>query len=92
LAESSARALPPVTFSSFIISLAHTALVHLGEVLEPGASESAVDLSLAQHTIDAIGVLEAKTLGNLDADEAKLLSSVLDELRLKFVEVSQRKR
>lgn len=87
------RALPPVTFSSLVISLAHTALVNLGEVADPSVEGGGkqVDLALARHSIDAIGMLEEKTKGNLDDEEQQLMGSVLDELRTKFVEISRRR-
>ena len=89
MAETSGRALPPVTFSSFVITLAHTALVHLGDVADPGTGRKVVDLAVAQHSIDAIAMLEEKSKGNLDEGESKLIEGVLHELRTKYVEVSQ---
>ncbi len=77
------RELPSVSFSSFIVSLATSAMQHLGE--GPGAKR---DLALARNTIDLIGVLREKTVGNLDDEEEKLVEAVLYELRLKFTELS----
>ena len=76
----------PVSFSSFVVSLASSAMVNLGEVGEPGAGNPTPDLAIARQTIDLLGVLEEKTKGNLDDEEAKLLETVLYDLRLKFVE------
>ncbi|HMV66072.1 MAG TPA: DUF1844 domain-containing protein [Myxococcota bacterium] len=84
------RAVPPVTFSSFVITLAHTALVHLGEVSDPTGGGRHVDLQLARHSIDAIAMLEDKTKGNLDDEERRLMEGVLHELRGKFVDVAKR--
>ena len=81
--------LPAVNFSSFVTSLAQTALMHLGELAGPGTGAKSVELGLARHTIDALGMLEEKTKGNLDEGEAKLLSSLLYELRSKFVSASR---
>lgn len=81
--------LPPVTFSNFVVSLAQSAMVHLGEAGAPDGAQ-AVDLPLARHTIDVLGVLADKTQGNLDDDEAKLLEQLLNECRAKFVEVSRK--
>lgn len=85
------QTLPAVTFSSFFITLAQSAMVHLGETADPSSGARAVDMNLARHTIDALGMLAEKTEGNLDDDEVKLVSSLLDELRAKFVEVSRRR-
>lgn len=84
--------LPSVTFSNFVISFASTAMVHLGAAPDPDTGARAADLPLARHTIDALGMLEEKTRGNLDADEQKLLASVLAELRTKFVEAARAAR
>lgn len=75
----------PVTFSSFVVSLAQSALVHLGEIDDPTTGSAALNLALARNTIDLIGMLDEKTKGNLDDEEAKLLETVLYDLRSKFV-------
>lgn len=82
--------LPEVTFSAFIMSLASSALVGLGEVPDPATGASMRDLELARHNIDALDMLAQKTAGNLNGDEERLLSSVICELRLKFVINSDR--
>ena len=76
----------PVSFSSFIVSLAQAAMVQLGEIPNPMSGETGVDLTLARHNIDLLGLLETKTKGNLDDEETKLLESVLYDLRMRFVE------
>jgi hypothetical protein len=77
-----------VTFLGFIISLAHTAAVHLGDVPEPGAAHpAAANLPAAQQMIDILALLEEKTRGNLTAEERQLLEQLLYELRMRFVEV-----
>jgi hypothetical protein len=86
---SETQGLPAVNFSSFVTSLAQTALMHLGELPDPTTGTKSVELAVARHTIDALGMLEDKTQGNLDDGEAKLLSSLLYELRSKFVAASR---
>lgn len=77
--------MPEATFSTFILSLASSALVHLGEVPEPSTGQTMPDLNLAKHTIDVLCMLKCKTEKGLDPDEKKLLEDVLYELRLKYV-------
>ena len=77
--------LPQVTFSTFVLSIASTALVHLGEVPEPESGEMKEDLLAAKHNIDMLAMLEEKTANNLDAEEERLLEGVLYELRMKYV-------
>jgi hypothetical protein len=76
-----------VTFLGFLVSLAHTAAIHLGDVPEPGAEGPAVNLPAAQQMIDILALLEEKTRGNLTPEERQVLEQVLYELRLRFVEV-----
>ena len=81
----------PVTFSSFAISLAQSALAQMGET-PAGAPAVEQNLGLARHAIDILGMLESKTQGNLDEEEQKLLASLLDELRMKFVTAAKAAR
>jgi len=69
----------PINFSSFIVSLASSAMVNLGEIADPVTQERKTNLGLARQTID-------KTRGNLDDEEKKLLESVLYDLRMRFVQ------
>ena len=77
--------LPEVTFSAFIMSLASSALVCLGEVPDPSTGAISKNLLRARHNIDILEMLRQKTSANVNADEASLLNSVLCELRLKYV-------
>jgi hypothetical protein len=78
---------PAITFVNFVLSLAHTTAVHLGDVPDL-AGEGGKDLVAAQQMIDILALLEAKTRGNLTAEERQLVEQLLYELRLRFVEVS----
>ncbi|MEP6589787.1 MAG: DUF1844 domain-containing protein [Gemmatimonadota bacterium] len=73
-------------FGSLIIGLAAQANAALDGQLPPGAAEAGAGNArqLAQALIDTLGALEAKTRGNLDADEAKLLEQALTALRIRF--------
>ncbi len=77
----------PLDFSTFVLSLGTTTLVQLGDAPDP---DSALllppDLEAARQTIDALALLEQKTQGNLDAGESRLLSNLLYDLRLRFVQ------
>lgn len=80
----------PLSFSSFVISLAGSAMVQLGEAEDPNTRKKSLDLQVARNTIDLLGVLKEKTEGNLDEEEARLLESVLYECRTKFIEKSEK--
>ena len=81
----SKQPMPVVTFSAFVLSIASSALVHLGEVPDPESGEIGRSLEVAKHNIDILSMLKDKTAGNLDADEMRLIDAVLYELRLKYV-------
>lgn len=89
---SESRALPPVDFQTFLISLGSSVLLHLGHIdgdEAAGAPPPPKDLVMAQHTIEVLAMLQEKTKGNLSAAEERLLGSLLYDLRLRFVEASQ---
>lgn len=77
--------LPGVTFSTFVLSLASSALVQLGEVPDPETGKTALDPEMARHSIDVLEMLQQKTRDGLDDDERRLLDSLLYELRMKYV-------
>ncbi|CAM2056921.1 conserved hypothetical protein [Desulfovibrionales bacterium] len=84
-AVSSGLMMPKVTFCTFILSLFSSALVHLGEVSEPGSDQVVVNIPMFKHTIDILVMLQEKTVNCLTQDETRLLEAILAELRLKFV-------
>jgi Domain of unknown function (DUF1844) len=84
--------LPAVDFHTFVLSLGSSALLHLGELEHPDVGAPQMDLPLAKHTIDILAMLEEKTKGNLSPAEAKLIESLLYDLRLRFVELSKKQR
>ncbi len=68
----------PVTFSTLLVSLASTALAHLGQA---EGVDVPVDPRLARHTLEVLDLLEQKTRGNLEDEEARLLDALQKELR-----------
>ncbi len=79
-------ALPSIDFTTFVLSLSHSALMHLGETPHPETNALEQDLALARQTIDLIGLIEEKTKGNLTGDEERLIGQLLFDLRVHFVE------
>ncbi len=78
-------------FQGLVISLAAATMQHLGKTLSPVTHKIEKNLQAAQSTIDMLDMLEAKTKGNLGEAEAKLLKSVLAELKLNYVETMNEK-
>ena len=80
----SAQRFLPVTFSSFVVSLAGSAMMHLGEAPHPGTGKTESNLPLAKNTIDLLTLLQEKTKGNLDGEETELLTTLVNELSSKY--------
>lgn len=79
-----------ISFVAFVLSLAHTAAVHFGDVPDPVSGQKAeANLAAAQQMIDILSLMELKTRGNLTAEERQLLEQILFELRLRYVEASK---
>jgi hypothetical protein len=83
------EALPTIDFATFVLSLSHSALMHLGEAPHPEHGQVETSLALAKQTIDLLGVMEAKTKGNLSGDEERVLTHVLFDLRMRYVEATK---
>jgi hypothetical protein len=84
--------LPAVDFTTFVLSLSHSALLHLGDAPHPTGERSEVDLPMARQTIDLLALIQEKTHGNLTGAEEQMLTQALYDLRLRFVEVSQKRK
>jgi len=86
--------LPRIDFSTFVLSLAASGLLHLGRTPPLGSDAEPVqlDLPLARQSIDTLEMIQEKTRGNLDEPEAKLLQSVLYELRMEYVRVEREQK
>jgi hypothetical protein len=79
------RALPAVDFSTFLLSLGHSALVHLGDAPGPSGQESPSNLPLARQTIDLIALLQEKTKGNLTGEEERMIEQLTYDLQSRYV-------
>jgi hypothetical protein len=79
-------------FNALVLSLGSSAIVHLGEASDPttGQKREQPDFTMAQQSIDLLGMLQEKTRGNLSEDEARFLENMLFDLRMLYVQVSKR--
>ena len=79
-----------VTFVGFVLSLAHTAAFHFGDVPDPVTGQAGEANAAAAHQIiEILALLEQKTRGNLTAEERQLLEQILYELQMRYVEATQ---
>ena len=74
---------PTVTFSTFLVSVASSALSSLGDAGRPA------DMELAGQTLALLDILAEKTRGNLDEEELRLLEVVRSDLRARLAQVSR---
>jgi hypothetical protein len=80
------QAWPTSSFASLVQLLAMQAMVGLGGFAGPGGQQIPPNPDMAKHHIDLLDMLEAKTKGNLDPEESRLLSVTLHQLRMAYVE------
>ena len=79
-----------VTFIGFVLSLAHTAAYHFGDVADPMTGQTGqVNLAAARQIIDILTLLEQKTRGNLSAEERQLMEQLVYELQMRYVEATK---
>ncbi|MDA0766696.1 MAG: DUF1844 domain-containing protein [Verrucomicrobia bacterium] len=64
-------------FTDFILLQAQSAGLFLGQIPHPGTGKTAVNLAAARSVLDCLEMLVAKTKGNLNDEETKLLQSAL---------------
>lgn len=76
---------PPVSFITFVLSLAQSAMVLMGEAPDPDTGAYMQNLPQAKHTIDILAMLDCKTRGNLGDEERDVLENILCELRMTYV-------
>ncbi len=79
-----------LNFSTFILSLSTSVLVNLGELPDPISNEKRVDLTLAKHSIDVLEMLKEKTKGNLTEEEDRLITNILYDLMIKYVDAAKK--
>ncbi|HVF91145.1 MAG TPA: DUF1844 domain-containing protein [Blastocatellia bacterium] len=83
--------IPDASFLSLLNMLGVQAAMHLGLIQGPEGGTEAIDLEAARHMIDMLGIVEAKTSGNLTREEEALLENILADLRMQFVALSRRR-
>jgi hypothetical protein len=84
-ANSSDARTDPV-FVRLISTLGGQAMMALGLAEDPHTGERFLDLDLARQSIDMLGAIEAKSRGNLSAEEEGLLVDVLHQLRITYAQ------
>lgn len=78
----------PASFVNFIMSIASNAASAVGMMEHPVTHQREVDLELAKHWIDVLGMLQQKTRGNLTSQEQQILEGLLSDLRMQYVSLT----
>ncbi len=79
----------PIEFNTFLLGLASTALIHLGDTLHPESGKTERNLELARQSLELLAMLREKTRGNLTSDEERFFDNLVADLRLRFVAASR---
>ena len=80
--------LPEGNFAALISMLVTQSLFALGVIKIKGQEDKKPDLQLAKYNIDMLESLEEKTKGNLSEDEQKVLTDMLSQVRMAYVQVA----
>jgi len=88
-AEEPAMQLPEASLTALVSMLATQVMVALGYVPHPVTGQPQRSLPEAKYLIDLIAMLEAKTQGNRTPQEISILSSVLHEIRMAYVDAQK---
>ena len=75
-------------FIEFVMMQAQQAAMFLGRIPNPHTGKPEVNLDLARMFIDQLEMIHEKTRGNLSSEESEILTRVLGDLQLAFVQAS----
>lgn len=79
----------PASFVNFLSTLATNAVASLGGMPHPATGQRTVDLESGKYWIEVLSMLKEKTDGNLHPKEAELLTGILSDLKLQFVQINR---
>jgi len=77
-------------FLRLVLGLQQSAMIALGKLMNPLTRKVDVHLEAARDTIDTLAALEARTRGNLEPDEARVLQQALTDLRMNYLDEVKR--
>ncbi len=73
-------------FLQLLLGLQQSAMMSLGKLMNPISRKIETNLEAARDAIDTLAALEARTQGKLEPDEARVLTQVLTDLRMNYLE------
>ncbi len=75
-------------FAGLVMMLGSSAMQQMGKLVNPLTGKTEVDLRGAQSSIDLIEMLQARTRGNLEGAEEKMLKDLLASLQMNYVQTA----
>lgn len=73
-------------FANLIVQQASLAMMFMGQIAHPETGQAMHDLEGARLIIDQLEMIQAKTKGNLSPNEVEMLTEILTNLRMAFVQ------
>ncbi len=73
-------------FLHLLLGLQQSGMMTLGKLMNPLTRQIEKNLEAARDTIDTLAAIEARTKGNLEPDEARVLQQVLTDLRMNYLD------
>lgn len=89
MSESAQKEMDKALLVNLVIMLSSSAMQQLGKLVDPMTNKTEVNLEGAQMSIDMLQMLKAKTEGNLDDEEQKLLNDSLSSVQMNYVETAK---
>ena len=80
----------PMDFKTLVFSFRMNALIQMGILANPATGKAEKDLRGAKQSIDILEIFNDKTKGNLDSEEAQLLEASLYELKMSYLQLSNK--
>jgi len=79
-------------FFQLVLSLQAGSMQQMGKIVSPVTGKVERDLVMAGTTIDILSMIETKTKGNLSDEEEKFLTHVLYELRMNYMDETEKEK
>ena len=73
-------------FLQLVLGLQQALMIGLGKLMSPMSGKIERNLEAAKNTIDTLAAIEARTRGNLEPDEQRVLTQVVTDLRMNYVD------
>lgn len=82
------KQMPEASFITFLSGFAGQVMFQLGLIENPFTKKKEINLPEAKFSIDMIEIFKEKTKGNLNDEEQKYIDSMLHQLRMQYIQIS----